>query len=72
MLTTRMTQSQMLLEALKCGPVTAFDAARRFGIWRAAARINELRDSGCRISTRLVDAPNGNKIAEYRLERRPA
>jgi hypothetical protein len=60
-----MTQSAQILSALKKGKkLTAIKALRDFGCFRLAARINELRDKGYDIKSRLKPV-DGKRIAEY-------
>ena len=58
------TQRDQILAALKQGDtLTPIDALRRFGCFRLAARINELRDEGVQINTRITKS-----YAEYTIE----
>ena len=59
-----MTQRDQILAALKQGDtLTPIDALRRFGCFRLAARINELRDEGVQINTHITKS-----YAEYTIE----
>ena len=64
-----MTQSEQILSALMDGehltPIAALD---RFGCFRLAARINELRELGHDISTVIVETPDGKRYASYVLK----
>ena len=63
---TAASQSNLILRALRQGEeVTALDALGRWGCFRLAARVQELRLAGHPIltETRLV---NGKRIARYR------
>lgn len=62
-------QNRMVLDALMAGEsLTPLDALDRFGVWRLAARIKELRDDGHAIVT--YHETSGNKVyARYRLVR---
>lgn len=63
-----MTQNQEILECLKHGnSLTAIEALRRFGCFRLAARINDLRAAGHPILTEIKFA-NGKKFAEYTMK----
>ena len=63
-----MTQSSAILAFLQRGRcLTPMDALRRFGTFRLAARILELRQSGHRIDTRIVGTRTGKRVAIYRL-----
>ena len=46
--------------------LTALSALERFGCFRLAARIYELREQGHRIQSRVIEA-SGKRIAEYYL-----
>lgn len=54
-----MSQKQNILSWLRSKPITQLEASERFGCWRLAARIKELRDDGHNIET-LIE-PNANK-----------
>jgi hypothetical protein len=61
-------QSREVLKALKGGlALTALVALRRFGIFRLAARIHDLKALGHAIVTRRVER-KGKWVAEYRLQ----
>lgn len=63
-----MTQSDMILDALKRGEkLTALDALARFRSLRLSGRILELREKGYMIETRMIETPSGKRIAEYSL-----
>jgi hypothetical protein len=61
------TQNDQVLEALLAGDVlTPLDALRRFGCFRLAARVADLRARGFQIETVSGEA-NGKRFAQYRL-----
>jgi hypothetical protein len=61
-----MSQKLKILSHLKRGPITPITALERYGCFRLAARIEELRNAGHSIETEWV--VNGNKrYARYRL-----
>lgn len=63
------TQSDMILAALKHGEtLTAVEALQRFGCFRLAARIYDLRERWYRIGDRMVKVGRGKKVKEYRME----
>ena len=67
------TQLQRLLEHLKKGNRnTPIEALREFGIFRLAARINDLRARGYSIERELVPVKDRlgalKRVAEYRIE----
>lgn len=67
-----MTQTQQIAEHLRSGaPLTAMDALRLYGCFRAAARIEELRDAGMSIITTMIDVAGAHgkaRVAQYTLE----
>ena len=61
------TQNGQILRALERGErLTLLDALQKFGCFRLAARVKELRDMGWPVEMRTVTL-NGKRIAEYRL-----
>lgn len=61
------TQTTRILRYLKAGNrLTALSAYTKFHCMRLAARIEELRDDGVRINSRMIRR-NGKKIASYSL-----
>lgn len=63
-----MSQTQQILQALKSGDkITQMDALQRFGCFRLGARILEIRQMGHSVSSRMVDAGNGKRVAEYSM-----
>ena len=46
--------------------LTALQALERFGCFRLAARIYDLREGGYRIESRVIEA-SGKRIAQYYL-----
>lgn len=64
-----MSQAQYILDHLKKGEsITQMEALKLFGCFRLASRINELRDSGYDIETRIKRTTTGKQIAEYTLK----
>jgi hypothetical protein len=64
----RPTQAGRILAYLRAGNrLTALDALERFGCFRLAARIHELRRDGWAIEERTVETPSGKRVAEYSL-----
>lgn len=61
-----MSQDLLILEHLKRGPLTALEALNNYGCLRLAARINDLKNKGHLIETKIV-TNNGKKFAQYRL-----
>ena len=65
-----MSQSQcdLILSHLKAGKaLTPLAALDRFGVFRLAARVRDLRDQGHRIVCDNVKLPTGKRIGKYRL-----
>jgi hypothetical protein len=62
-----MTQKLQILKHLKNGnKLTAIDALKLFGCFRLAARVQDLRDVGHQVKSRLIRI-NGKRVAEYWL-----
>lgn len=62
------TQRELILEALRDGPMTAAEICERFQATRATARIADLRDAGHDIATDRVETAAG-VVYRYRLIR---
>ncbi len=65
-----MTQNIQILNYLKAGKsLTAIEALNRFGCFRLAARIQNLKDDGNNIMTQFVTLKKSKKrIASYSLK----
>lgn len=62
------TQTDMIRKHLESGKaLTALVALDRYGIFRLAARIKDLRDEGYLIRCENVKLPNGKRIGRYSL-----
>ena len=62
------SQKRLILEYLLLGcPITVEEARQMFGAARASARINELREDGFPIRTKLIPVPGNKKVALYSL-----
>lgn len=61
-----MSQNDQILAALRRGPLTPLDALERFGCFRLAARVRDLRLQGHTILTETAES-NGKAFARYRL-----
>jgi hypothetical protein len=59
----------MVLEHLLAAPITPREALSRYGCFRLAARIYDLRQVGHQIITMRVINDEGNRYAEYHLLR---
>lgn len=63
-----MSQNDMVLSYLKRGKtLTALQALNKFGCFRLAARVHDLRNSGYDIVAADYELPNGKRIARYSL-----
>jgi hypothetical protein len=70
-----MTHKEEILNRLRAGQaLTARDALLGFGCQRLAARVNELRDEGHPIETKMIDVKNSDgstaRVARYHLPQR--
>lgn len=61
-----MTQKQRIFEHLKRhGSITAIEALNLYGVFRLAARVEELRAQGHGIETKMVSKANKKAYARY-------
>lgn len=66
------SQSERILTDLKLGrTITALEALDRYGCFRLASRINDLKNDGHNIQKRDKRLPSGKVVAEYWLEKGP-
>jgi len=64
-----MTQCEQILRHLRQeGSITQREAARRYEIYRLAARIYDLRSEGHEIMREMETSENGKKYARYHLK----
>ena len=62
-----MSQANEILQYMKQGhSLTPAEALHKFGCFRLAARVDELRKHGHDVKTVIVEV-NGKRFAEYRL-----
>ena len=62
-----MTQNQQIKSYLEQGKtITPLQALNKFGCFRLAARVNDLRKEGLNINTKIV-TKDGKTFASYRL-----
>lgn len=62
-----MTQNQQIKSYLEKGKsITPIQALEKFGCFRLAARISDLRNDGLNIATKIV-TKDGKSYASYRL-----
>jgi len=65
-----MSQTNLILDHLERGhAISALDALSRFGTFRLAARIDDIRRRGYPVETRIITTSNGKRIAVYRLKK---
>lgn len=62
-----MSQTDQILAALKNGPLTPMDALARYGVFRLAARVGELRERGYPVVVEKYKTPTGKRVARYSL-----
>lgn len=64
-----MSQNKEILSYLESGKkITPIDALNVFGCFRLGARIFDLKKAGHNIISKMIELPNGKRIAEYSLE----
>jgi hypothetical protein len=61
-----MTQTDAILEHLNTAPITPLEALQKYGCFRLAARISDLRHQGYNIISKNV-LKDGKQFAEYSL-----
>ena len=65
----KMTQKDMILSWLQKGKtITPMEALEKFGCFRLAARIHNLRESGHNIVATDYETPSGKRVARYSLK----
>ena len=64
-----MTQNQQIKSYLEKGKkLTTIDALNKFGCFRLAARIADLRNEGMNIVTKTIKLENKKQIAQYSVK----
>ncbi len=64
----KQTQNRSILDHLnEHGSITPGEALLVYGVFRLAARVNELRNKGHKIETQMREDGNGKKYARYWL-----
>jgi hypothetical protein len=64
-----MSQNKQIAEYLNKGKkLTTLDALTKFGCFRLAARISDLRNDGMNIATKIITLENKKQIAQYSLK----
>jgi len=63
-----MSQNKQIADYLKKGKkLTTLDALNKFGCFRLASRINDLRNEGMNIKTKIIKLENKKQIAQYSI-----
>jgi len=64
-----MSQNKQIADYLNKGKkLTTLDALKKFGCFRLASRINDLRNDGMKITTKIIKLENKKQIAQYSLK----
>jgi hypothetical protein len=64
-----MSQNKQIADYLNKGKkLTPIDALNKFGCFRLAARIADLRNDGMNIVTRTIKLENNKQIAQYSVK----
>jgi hypothetical protein len=64
-----MSQNKQIADYLNKGKkLTTIDALNKFGCFRLASRINDLRNEGMNIKTKIIKLENKKQIAQYSLK----
>ncbi len=59
---------KILKDLLKGKKINPMIALSKYGCFRLASRINNLRSDGYNIVTRMISNPDGKQFAEYYIE----
>jgi hypothetical protein len=64
-----MSQNKQIADYLNKGKkLTTLDALTKFGCFRLASRINDLRNEGMSIVTKTIKLENKKQIAQYSIK----
>jgi hypothetical protein len=64
-----MSQNKQIADYLNKGKkLTTLDALTKFGCFRLAARISDLRNDGMNIATKIIKLENKKQIAQYSIK----
>jgi hypothetical protein len=64
-----MSQNKQIADYLNKGKkLTTLDALNKFGCFRLASRINDLRNDGMNIKTKIIKLENKKQIAQYSIK----
>jgi len=67
----RSQNRKILYDLLKGDKLTPIDCLRRYGSFRAYARMYDLRQRDWNIITTMIKLPNGKRVAQYSLGKKP-
>jgi len=60
------SQTKMIKAHLESGKtITAIEALSDYACFRLASRINDLKKSGYLVDKRMIELPNGKRVAQY-------
>ena len=60
------SQTKMIKAHLESGKtITAIEALTEYQCFRLASRINDLKQSGYLVDKRMIELPNGKRVAQY-------
>ena len=62
---------RILFDLLKGDKLTPVDCLQRYGCFRASARMYDLRQRDWNIITTMITLPNGKRVAQYHLAKKP-
>ena len=64
-----MSQNKHIADYLNKGKkLTTIDALNKFGCFRLASRINDLRNDGMNITTKIIKLDNKKQVAQYSIK----
>jgi hypothetical protein len=64
-----MSQNKQIADYLNKGKkLTTIDALNKFGCFRLASRINDLRNDGMNITTKIIKLDNKKQVAQYSIK----
>ena len=64
-----MSQNKQIADYLNKGrKLTPIDALTKFGCFRLAARISDLRNDGMNIVTKIIKLDNRKQVAQYSIK----
>jgi hypothetical protein len=67
--TKTMSQNKQIADYLNKGKkLTTIDALNKFGCFRLASRINDLRNDGMNITTKIIKLDNKKQVAQYSIK----